>query len=412
MARWITGISLQKVNQIKGAKDIIKVFRESFPELTRRKTADKTKLNQNFQLILCNFVYSVFERENLIIPNKSKEYERDGKLYKLHLNKGTTREILGALESHKYITKLKGNSYQKLANEYKPLSKLVSKVEPLIYSVQEEYISSKPQNYVTIKERSIKEKARKAKTRTTSTNRTYTKYIRGASSMPYRMDHPDVIKLHKINTYLSNVSYALKAPIRLIYTGDFMHGGRLYTPIQNLPNRKLKVRINTHINNEPVCEIDLVANHPSIAMALEGKKLPKDFYQIVSEGTKVEYDLLKDYVRKAMGADSRRIRLSKGMSKFDTARIDEFMQLKFPEIFNEMYKGRGAVFQSAEGQILMNAMISLIDQDIPSLPIHDALMVPQRFKNEGKDALQKAWMEYFPVKFKPHIDIEIPKKSQ
>ena len=37
MARWITGISLQKVNQIKGAKDAIKVFRESFPELTRRK---------------------------------------------------------------------------------------------------------------------------------------------------------------------------------------------------------------------------------------------------------------------------------------------------------------------------------------------------------------------------------------
>ena len=230
--------------------------------------------------------------------------------------------------------------------------------------------------------------------------------------MVYTKDHPDVIRLHKINTYLSNVSYALKAPVWLIYTGDFNHGGRLYTPIQNLPNRKVKVRINTQINNEPVCEIDLVANHPSIAMAFEGKKLPRDFYQIVSEGTKVEYDLLKDYVRKAMGADSRKIRLSKGMSKFDTARIDEFMQLKFPEIFNKMYKGRGAEFQSAEGAILMNAMITLIDQDIPSLPIHDALMVPQRFKNEGKDALQKAWMEYFPVKFKPHIDIEIPKKSQ
>ena len=73
-----------------------------------------------------------------------------------------------------------------------------------------------------------------------------------------------------------------------------------------------------------------------------------------------------------------------------------------------MYKGRGAVFQSAEGSILMNAMITLIDQDIPSLPIHDALMVPQRFMKEGRAALENEWKKEFQVKFKPNIKVNYP----
>ena len=169
MARWITGISLQKVNQIKGAEDVIKSFRESFPELKRREKKNIRKLNQNFQLILCNFVYAVFERKNLIIPNKSKEFEKGGVLETLHLSKNTTRDILNTLLKHDYVIKIKGSKYQKKANEFQPLDKLISIVEPLIYFVQEEYDSSNPQNYVIIKEESIKEKARRAKTGTTLT---------------------------------------------------------------------------------------------------------------------------------------------------------------------------------------------------------------------------------------------------
>jgi len=53
-------------------------------------------------------------------------------------------------------------------------------------------------------------------------------------------------------------------------------------------------------------------------------------------------------------------------------------------------------------------MLVLIKKDIPSLPIHDALMVPQRFMKEGRAALEKEWMREFKVKFKPNIKVNYP----
>ncbi len=68
----------------------------------------------------------------------------------------------------------------------------------------------------------------------------------------------------------------------------------------------------------------------------------------------------------------------------------------------------GTPYWSLEGQILIKAMLTLVDKDIPSLPIHDAIMVQQQFEKEGKEALENAWMEVLGVKFKPHTSINKP----
>ena len=59
--------------------------------------------------------------------------------------------------------------------------------------------------------------------------------------------------------------------------------------------------------------------------------------------------------------------------------------------------------QALEGDILLKAMLDLIDQDIPSLPVHDAIYVQRRHKNQALKALEKAWMEVLGVSFKPAI---------
>jgi len=59
-----------------------------------------------------------------------------------------------------------------------------------------------------------------------------------------------------------------------------------------------------------------------------------------------------------------------------------------------------------EGDILMKAMLSLIEQDIPSLPIHDAIYVQRRHKSKAQKALEKAWMEVLGVRYKPAIKID------
>ncbi len=51
-------------------------------------------------------------------------------------------------------------------------------------------------------------------------------------------------------------------------------------------------------------------------------------------------------------------------------------------------------------------MLALIKQDIPSLPVHDAIYVQKRHASKAKSALEIAWMEILGVKFKPVIKID------
>ncbi len=89
-------------------------------------------------------------------------------------------------------------------------------------------------------------------------------------------EHPEIAALATLNEYLSQQSYALKAPIQLLYRRHeepyFLNGGRVYTDIQRLPARKAKVRLNTLINGSPVIEIDLKANHLRMAAAIFQKE--------------------------------------------------------------------------------------------------------------------------------------------
>ena len=367
-------------------------------------------MNKALSLILCNLVFCVFERKQLIIPNRSNDYEKGGLLHKLGLSRRATRETLKALEEGKYISKIKGDKKKKIATEFKVKKKLIRLAGGFLYKVKETYNSSSPEDYVFTKEQSNKEKGLKPQSKSSNSNSNSNgsgKYIRGASQISLPINHPDIQNLHKINSYLSTQTYALQAPIRLIYTGDPFHGGRLYLPIQGLMNREYKVRINTLLNEQQVCEIDLTANHPSMAMALSNKKLDKNFYEIISKAANINYDWAKDYIRSAIGASNRRIKL-KELNRYDTAKIDEVIKEKYPGVFDGMYKGMGASYQSLEGQILIKAMLTLIDKDIPSLPIHDAIMVQQQFEKEGKEALENAWMEVLGVKFKPHTSINKP----
>ena len=66
----------------------------------------------------------------------------------------------------------------------------------------------------------------------------------------------------------------------------------------------------------------------------------------------------------------------------------------------------GTYLQGLEGDILMKTMLSLIEQDIPSLPIHDAIFVQKRHVSKAKRALEIAWMEVLGVEFKPAIKID------
>lgn len=66
----------------------------------------------------------------------------------------------------------------------------------------------------------------------------------------------------------------------------------------------------------------------------------------------------------------------------------------------------GVTLQGLEGDLLLKTMLTLLDQDIPSLPMHDAVYVQQQFKTQAKKAIEDAWMSRLNVKFKPLVKID------
>jgi hypothetical protein len=420
---WIAPAALKDVSFARGSQEVINEIRGTLAtRLERRKAKDREKVNLALRLILSNLVYSVFARTPLAIPNNHKTFLTGGLLKKLFLSKNATRDVLQALVEEGYISKTRGSFYKEEVNRYKPMDKLKIQLIPLIYCVAEDYDEVNHKQYVSIKSESNKERAKRIKNRITQETlipvlepeevreREQQVHIIGASSLPD--DHPDIISLKKINDFLKNVSFALKAPVRLIYTKDPFHGGRLYVPIQNLPDRKVKVRINTLINGNPVCEVDLSASHLRIAAALNGVQLPLDPYTEIAVRADVTRDQVKFLLTRAFGAKDRRLDLKENgifiLSTPQRTKIEDVIKELYPEVFSALYKGMGSAYQSLEGAVLMKAMLSLIDLGIPSLPIHDAIMVQQEHVDQAKTALENAWMNVLNVNFRPYTTIDMP----
>lgn len=389
-----------------------------------RKDFQKT-VNSAFNLILGNLVVSVFSKHRLSLSGSEKSYNKGEYLNSLFLTFRAVHVVTNALMKKGFITFKKGSKAKKQVNSYKPTKKLELLLLPLIYEVQEEYIGDEKSLVIfkpaddSAKESEIKGESKNHKSLVRSATKNY--IMRRRSYSPdLATNHPDRAGLKCINEYLKDATYALKSPVKRIYShNDPMHGGRLYVRLQGLPDRRARIRINTLLNGLPVAEVDLSANHPRMILALQNKKLPANFYDDIAVKTKTTREQVKFLVTRAIGATGRRVNTRKlspddkkwlesdfVITKEERKTIEAAIQEISPDLFKHLYTGMGVYLQGLEGDILMQAMLNLIDQDIPSLPIHDAIYVQRRNKTQAKKALQKAWMNVLGVKFKPAIKID------
>ena len=95
--------------------------------------------------------------------------------------------------------------------------------------------------------------------------------------------------------------------MKLIYKGDPFNEGRLYTSFQNLPDRLVRVRINTLIDGEPLAEIDINANHLRLQLAVLHKQDAGDTsYEDIGAASGIDdRTTIKAFITRAMGADNR-----------------------------------------------------------------------------------------------------------
>ena len=185
--------------------------------------------------------------------------------------------------------------------------------------------------------------------------------------------------------------------MRLIYKHKPFQSGRLYTPFQNLPDKSVRIRINTLIDGEPICEVDFSANHLRMNLAVmanedAGERPYEDIGELAGIGDR---DKIKSFITVAMGASNRDEAMNacyrKSMDKQTFEAIESAALKRYPQL--ELFKGWGLVAQNLEGAILRSVMLQGVAEGIVVLPVHDAVAVQRQHAEWAKDRMLAAWAE-------------------
>jgi hypothetical protein len=209
------------------------------------------------------------------------------------------------------------------------------------------------------------------------------------------------------------------------YTEGFRwnKGGRLYSQPQgpacyqnlpeNVPDARKITRSQMRINGEEVVEIDLSSSFLTIFYALCDKQLDRnqDAYAGILGSTALDRQVAKFWVNASFGnsrlltkwtkglVDDLQEQLSKkGLSGFDKElfpmrKIREKVLERHPLLarWGGVIKGRVRDYGDlmyTESEAIIGAMLTLMrDHQVPSLPVHDSLIVPASKFNVAKGAL-------------------------
>jgi len=213
-------------------------------------------------------------------------------------------------------------------------------------------------------------------------------------------DSPQRREMLAINEFVEGYQWACKSPIHLVFNGDFHEGGRLHTAFQNLPSRNYKIRINTQIDDEAICEVDFNANHLRILLTLHNRKVvgDGDAYAPIAYEAGVDRSVVKAFLTVAMNcknfhqARHAARESSSALTMNECKRVTEGFEKVYPNVLlfhkNMNY---GALAQNVEGSIMRHVMLTGMKDDVMTLPIHDAIAVPQKYSEWAESAMAAAW---------------------
>ena len=177
---------------------------------------------------------------------------------------------------------------------------------------------------------------------------------------------------------------------------DWNMGGRLYSYGEfNYQQKERADRLKMTINGEPVCEIDIRASYLTIFHACYGEQLDaeNDPYDVSGFGPEAR-DVVKKWVAASFGSNAPitkwpkehvaeyREQTGKTLGKcYPASKVGERVMQSFPLLrrLGEVVDGRErgwAELMYIESQAMVGAIISLMHRRIPSLAVHDSLIVP------------------------------------
>ena len=329
-------------------------------------------LEYHFQCILLSLSWAIYRRQWVLVALDNHAYSKDPWLKRYGFSHTYTKAVVDYLEDMELITKKIGKLYSSKPTRTRiyPTAKLQLALRN--YFLESEQPIEPP--YVTMNK----------------PNGDYGEVLAEG--------HPDIADMTKINEFLKGHQWACKAPVRLVYKHDPFSSGRLITPFQGLPDRRIRLRINTLIDGQPICEVDFSANHLRLNLAvIAGEDAGDTPYEDIGELAGIEdRQRIKNYITIAMGADSQEgakgACVSEGITHKQFDVIEAAALKRYPKL--NLYTGFGVNAQSLEGQILKQVMLEGVEQDIVALPVHDAVAVTQDNADWAKEAMLRAWFEH------------------
>lgn len=167
-------------------------------------------------------------------------------------------------------------------------------------------------------------------------------------------------------------------------------GGRLYAYGDSYQTAKKAIRLAMTLNGDPVVEIDIKASHLTVLHALLGK--PLEIGEDAYEGLGVDREVAKAWLTATLGKGAPVTRWSKAATDehfkrtgrkltddHKASQVGAKVMARYPLLLRLEDTGISwADLTFKESEAMVGAVLELIGQRIPALPVHDSLVVPAK----------------------------------
>ncbi|GAM99151.1 hypothetical protein U91I_02792 [alpha proteobacterium U9-1i] len=212
--------------------------------------------------------------------------------------------------------------------------------------------------------------------------------------------------MEQVNVWLASLHITTRDPTvdvsdrylrRVFNDGTFDHGGRLCGGFWQ--SMKAARRGAISLDGEPVVTLDYGQTFARILYGLEGAKPPQgDLYALpgmppsARKGVKLTFNSL-------LFATSKPSRLPQGArsagipKRYGLVDVLTLLKAKHPAIAHHLPSNIGPQLYLIESEIMLEVLLRCRKQQLPALPIHDALLVPASKVHAARMIMETVFME-------------------
>lgn len=370
-----------RINQLAKAitPELIYNFRRGYQGYKKRYDAAIKNVLMN--LLSC---FDLPDVEWVAYSRDKNRYKLSTRYNKLHISYKVLINVIDSMIDAGYVENKKGKYYK----NYKRMSRMraTPKLMKLIPSrnglkarIRKELIQLKDEDKKLIDycETSFTRSKRRILKRINST-------IASASldiCMPDRLEEE----------FFKNRGFWLNSSMNRLhrpFNVSFDRGGRFYGGWWQLINSHLRSLIR--INGEPIVELDYSCLHTRMLYDIEGVPQPRgDMYLV--DGSVLDRDICKCLLNCVYNASSKQSAIKAAMysynmdrtkpgtvTKREVLRVLEPLMLRHAPVAKYFFSGIGTHLQFVDSCVSERIMITLANQGVVCLPVHDSFIVPAR----------------------------------